>query len=193
MSILDSFDTAGDRGREFLEGMTPRDRALAGLMVAVLFVILSFFALSAMNGAKARARAGIADAAKAQAQVNLLLADFAEVNEEISRLDARLAAGANFSPATWLEKVGNEMQISANIKSINEKGVSETDFYKAHTVDVIVDDLDLKKLVELSHRIENAEATIRVDEMRVKADRKDRSKLGLRMTISVLKPLGSAG
>jgi hypothetical protein len=47
--------------------------------------------------------------------------------------------------------------------------------------------------VTLTHRVETAEAAIRIDEMRVKTDRKDRSKLSLRMTISVLKPLGSAG
>ncbi|GEM_PF-1804204 len=193
MSLLDTIDSAGDRGREFLEGMTPRDRALAGLMAGVLLLIFLFFGLSAMNASKDRARAGIADAAKAQAQIALLTSELIEINDEIGRLDGRLAAGASFSPATWLETVGNEMNISANIKGINEKGSSETDYYKAQTVDFIVDDIDLDTVVGLTHRIETAEAAIRVDEMRVKTDRKDRSKLGLRMTISVLKPLGSAG
>ncbi len=193
MSLLDSIDNAGDRGREFLQGMTPRDRALAGLMAGVLVLLVSFFGLSAMNSAKDRARAGIADAAKAEAQIKVLGSELAEINEEVAALDARLAAGASFSPASWLEQVGNEMQISANIKGINEKGSGETDFYKTQTVDVIVDDIDLDTVVNLTHRVETAEAAIRIDEMRVKADRKDRQKLGLRMTISVLKPLGSAG
>ncbi len=193
MSLLDSIDNAGDRGREFLQGMTPRDRALAALMATVLLLIGAFFGLSTMNSAKGRARTGIADATKAEAQVNLLAAELGEINEEVAALDAQLAAGEGISPATWMEKVGKELQISEKIKGINEKGSSETDFYRRQTVDVIVDDVDLDLIVTLTHRVETAEAAIRIDEMRVKTDRKDRSKLSLRMTISVLKPLGSAG
>ncbi len=193
MSILENIDNLGDQAREFLEGMTPRDRALAGLMVSVVFLVVVFFGLSTINGSKAKARAAIADAAKAQAQVNLLLSDFVEVQEEIAALDARLVAGASVSPATWLEKLGNEMGISANIKGINEKGSTETDFYRAQTVDFIVNDIDIDTVVKIAHKVESSEAAMRIDELRVKTDRKDRSKLGLRMTISVLKPLGNAG
>ncbi len=193
MSVLDSIDEVGARGREILEGMTPRDRALAGLMGGVLFLVLAFFALSAMNSSKAKARGAIADAAKAQAQVNMLLADFSELDAEIGTLDARLQAGASFSPATWLEQTGNELGISANIKGINEKGVIETDYYRAQKLDVIVDAIDLQKVVDLTWRIENAEPAIRIDELRVKVDRKDRTSLNMRMSISVLKPLEAAG
>jgi hypothetical protein len=193
MSLLDTIDDAGDRGREFLQRITPRDRALGALLTSVLFLVFSFFVLSAMSGARAKTKLAIADAAQAQAQVNLLLADFAELSEEIEALDARLQAGASFSPATWLEKIGNEMGISANIKSMNEKGITETDYYRAQKLDLRVDDIDLKQVVDLTYRIENAEPVIRIDEIRIKTDRKDRSKLDVRMTISVLKPLEGAG
>ena len=193
MSLLDSIDSAGDRSRELVQRMTPRDRGLAALMGGVLFLLLAFFALSAMSSAKAKARLAISDTAKAQAQVNVLLSDFSELNEEIGQLEARLAAGATFSPATWLETTGNELGISANIKGINEKGVGETDYYRAQRLDLIIDALDLAKTVEFIHRIENAEPAIRIDELRVKADLKNRQELDLLMTISVLKPLETAG
>ena len=193
MSLLDRIDDAGDRGREFLSGLTPRDQALMALMAFVVFGLVSYFALSTMAGSRDKARAAIADAAKAQAQINMLLADFAEVNEEIEALDARLAAGATIQPLTWFEQMGNELQIAANMKNINEKGTTETDYYKAQTVDVIVDDITLDMVVKIAHKIESSEAAMRIDEMRVKADRKERSKLDLRMTVSVLKPLGATG
>ena len=44
MSLLDRIDDAGDRGREFLSGLTPRDQALMALMVFCnLLLVIGFF------------------------------------------------------------------------------------------------------------------------------------------------------
>lgn len=192
MSLLDRIDTAGDRGREFLSGLTPRDQALTGVMVLVVLGLLTFFVLSAMSSSRDKARTAIADAAKAQAQINMLLADFADVDEEVRALDAKLASGESISPLTWFDGLGKELGINEKV-NINEKGSTETDYYRTSTVDVRIDDVALDTIVKIAHKIESSEAAMRIDEFRVKPDRKDRSKLDLRMTVSILKPLGAAG
>ena len=48
-------------------------------------------------------------------------------------------------------------------------------------IDVTVNDIDLKKAVELMFKIEKAPQAVRVNDMRIKTDRKDRSQLDLRL------------
>ena len=100
--------------------------------------------------------------------------------------------GKGFSPASWLEQSGNTMGISESIKSIQERGVERHDYYQAQKVELVLDDIDLVKLVELLHTLQEAPQAMRINDVRVKTDRKVRSNLDIRMEIAVLKPLDDA-
>ena len=192
MSVRDSLDVLGDRLRGALSGMAPRERLLVGFTAVVLLCFVSYFAAGAMKTSTRRVQSNISMAAQAQARVDSLLAEHAQLSSEAESLDSRLAAGKDFAPLTWLESVGNEMGIQGNIRSVTERGNEQTDYYQAQKIDLIVDDLDLRQLVDLMYRLEQAPQAIRINEARVKADRKNRSQLDLRMEIAVLKPLESS-
>jgi hypothetical protein len=121
-----------------------------------------------------------------------MLADYQSRVGNADALEARLQAGKDFTPLTWLEKVGNEMGISANIRSMTERGVVETDYYRAQKINILVDNINLQQTVDLLHRLESAPQAVRFDEVRLKTDRKEKSLLDVRIDISVLGPLEGA-
>ena len=192
MSVRDSLDVVGDRLRTTASGMAPRERLLVGFTAVVLLCFVGYFTADAMKTSTRRVQSNISLAAQAQARVDSLLAEYSQLSSEAESLDARLAAGKDFAPLTWLESVGNEMGIQGNIRSVTERGNEQTDYYQAQKIDMIVDDLDLRQLVDLMYRLEQAPQAIRINEARIKADRKNRSQLDLRMEIAVLKPLESS-
>jgi len=192
MSIGDSIDSLGDTIRNFLGGLTPRDRILLGVMGLAVLLVLGWFVTGAMNSQTKGLRAQLASASTAQQQVNVLMARYAELGGEVTALDERVAAGAGFSPASWLEQLGNELALTENIKSIQERGVEEREFYRAQKVEVVVDDMDLRQLVKILHKMQGAPQALRITNLRVKTDNKSREKLDVRFELAVLKPLGGA-
>jgi type II secretory pathway component PulM len=189
MSLRDSLDGLLDRVRDALSGLTARDRALLSVLVAAVVLTFGLFVTTAIGKREKAAAARLAAIEQAQAQVNLLLSRYTELSGEVAALDAELAESKELSPASWLEQLGNEMGLSASIKSINERGVEEQDFYKAEKVEVAIDDIDLRQTVDILYRIETAPQAMRVQDLRVKADRQDRSKLDVRVELAVLKPV----
>ncbi len=189
MSLSDSIDSFGDTIRNFLGGLTPRDRALLGVMVGALALVVAWLVVGAMGKQTKGLRSQLASATQAQSQVNALMGAYSEVAGEVTGLDTRLAAGQGFSPSSWLEQVGNELEITPLIKSIQERGVEEREFYRAQKVEVLIDDMDLKQLVKVMHKMQEAPQAIRVTNLRVKTDNKTREKLDVRFELAVLKPL----
>lgn len=192
MSLRDSIDSVGDRIRGFLSGLTPRDRMLLGVMVAAISIAVGWFVLGAMEKSQKNLKSQLASAQQAQAQINLLMGRYTEIAGDVAGLDARLEQGKGFSPASWLEQTGNTMKISDKIKSIQERGTEKRDFFQAQKVEVVIDDIDLKSLVDLLHTIQEAPQAMRIRDVRVKTDRKARENLDIRMEIAVLKPLEDA-
>lgn len=189
MTIQERLDLGSARLEGALSSLSPRDRALLLVMVVSLSLFGGWFAFSALNGAKRRAEQNLASTMQAQEQVNLLLARYAELQGDVAGLDARLAAGADFAPASFLETMGTEMGLSSNIKTIQERGTDETDHYRAQTVEFSVHDLKLGQIVDVLHKLETAPQAIRVTDLTVKADMKDRTLLDVRMQLAVLRPL----
>jgi type II secretory pathway component PulM len=192
MSLRDSIDSIGDSARSFLAGLTARDRTLLGVMVLAITLAVGWFVVGSMEKSRKNLKSQVASGAQAQAQVNLLMARYAELAGDVAGLDARLEQGKGFSPASWLEQSGNTMGISESIKSIQERGVERHDYYQAQKVELVLDDIDLVKLVELLHTLQEAPQAMRINDVRVKTDRKVRSNLDIRMEIAVLKPLDDA-
>ena len=192
MSALDSVEAGYERAREALAGLPPRDRALLMLMAGIFLLGLAWFANGAMVKARKKVKAQIAAVSMAQMQVDALLAEYNGLSGSAEALDAKLEAGRGFAPLSWLEKIGNDMQISSNIRSIQERGNDTTDYYVAQKYDITIDDVTLDQTVEFLHKMESAAQAIRITECRLKPDRKDRNKIDVRMEIAVLKPTGEA-
>lgn len=189
MSIGDTIDTVGDSLRSFLGGLTPRDRMLFGVMVAVVVLMLGWFAMGALRTQTKNLKSQLASAQQAQTQVNMLMAEYADISGEAVGLEARLEAGKGFSPASWLEKLAADLGITANLKSIKETGTEQRDFYQAQKVDVLIDNIDLRQLVKLLHKIQEAPQALRLGSLRVKTNPKTRSELDVRFELAVLKPV----
>ena len=192
MSIGDTLDSVGDNVRNFLGGLTPRDRALLGVMAGVVLLVMGWFVVGALNAQTKGLRSQLSSASTAQTQVNALMARYSEIAGEVTGLDTRLAAGEGFSPEVWLEALGKEMSIDENIKTILPRGTEEREYYRAEKVEVIVNDVDLRQLVKLLHKLQEAPQALRLTDLRVKTDNKAREKLDLRFELAVLKPLGGA-
>jgi len=192
MSFRDSIDSLSDRAGAVFKSMAPRERVLVAITAVVLCCTLGYFAQRAMSSSVDQVKANLSRTAQAQAQVDDLMRTYGDLSGEAEVLDSRLEAGRNFAPLTWLEEVGNEMGIQDNIKSVNERGTETTDYYAAQTIDVRVDDIDLRVAVDLLYRMETANQTVRVSDLRIKTDRKDRTQLDLRMELAFLRPGGES-
>lgn len=190
MSLLGTVDNIGQRLSDLLGDMTPRDRALLGVMALALLGVVTWLATGWMSSRTKQLELAIADTAQAQSQVNMLMGRYSELAGEVAGLDSRLAAGKDFQPASWLESLGKEMNIAENIKSINERGNEVTDYYKVQKMDLVVNDITLPQVVDLMHRMESEPRAIRTRELRIKTHTKDRSLFNVRMEFAVLKPLG---
>jgi len=186
MSLRDGLDIAGDRLRNAFGSMAPRERVLVAFTAAVLLAFVGYFATQAMEKSTRRVKTSISTTSTAQAQVDSMMAQYTELAGTVETLDARLQAGRDLAPLTWIETIGNEMNLS--IGSMNERGTETTDYYVAQTIDVRIDDLSLEQIVQLMYRFESSPQAIRVTECRVKTDRKERAKLDLNLTIDILKP-----
>jgi hypothetical protein len=192
MSIRDSIDSFGDRLQSLLAGLTNRDRALLLFMVVMILGALGWAVQGSMAKQEKRLKAQLNAATMSQYQVDTLLQQYNASVGKADALDARLAAGKDFTPLTWLESLGNEMGIAENIKSITERGVEVTDYYRAQKIDINVHNLTLDQAVQLMHKMEEAAQAIWVNEATINADRKDRNLMRLRLQISVLQPVEEA-
>ena len=192
MSLRDGIDSLSDRIQAVVSGMAPRERVLVAIAAVVVFCTLGYFANRTMTASENQLKANINRTMQAQAQVDDLLRSYSELAGRAETLDARLESGRNFAPLTWIESIGNDMGIQSNIRSVNERGTETTDYYVAQTIDVLVDDVDLKKAVDLLYRVETAPQAIRIRDMRLKTNRKDRTQLDLRMELAFLKPGGES-
>jgi len=188
MSLRDGVDIFGDRIRTVINGMAPRERLLVGITILAIFGVAAWFVQGQMEESTKRLKRQISATAIAQEQVDQLMAQHRELSGTVEALDARLAAGAEFQPLTWIESVGNTMGSSEKIRSVNERGTETNDYYIANKIDIRVDDLDLRQVTDLIYGLETAEQAVRIDECRVKADRKNRSNLDVTMQIAVLQP-----
>jgi type II secretory pathway component PulM len=192
MSVRDSIDSFGDRLQTLLGGLTPRDRALLAFMVILVLGAMGWAAQGSMVKQQARLKAQLNAATVAQYQVDQLLQQYNAAVGKADALDARLAAGKDFTPLTWLESLGNELGLAANIKSITERGIEVTDYYRAQKIDINVHDISLGQAVQFMHKLEEAAQAIWVTEATLNTDRKDRNVMRLRLQISVLQPLDEA-
>lgn len=188
MSLRDGVASFFDSARAWFLGLPERDRALLLLLVAVFSGGGLWAAHGAMAKARKQATARLSAASYAQAQVDALLVEYNELAGKAEALDARLAAGAGFTPLSWLEDVGRQMNISDNLKSLQERGSESTDWYKANKIQVSLDDIDLRQTVDFLYRLEQAPQAIRVQELSVRAERNDRTKLDVKADLAVLVP-----
>ncbi|MEE2829056.1 MAG: hypothetical protein VX498_07705 [Myxococcota bacterium] len=189
MRLAENLDRLGDAVRRIVGGLAPRERVLVGFTALVVLCFIGYFAKGAMDASKKQLTTNITLATQAQTQVDELLLTYADLTGTAQTLNARLEAGRDFAPLTWIESTGNEMGIQANIRSVNERGTEATDYYVAQTIDVVINDLDLRQTVDLLYRFETAPQAVRIRDLRIKADRKERSQLDLRMELAILKPL----
>jgi hypothetical protein len=192
MSVRDSIDSFGDRLQGLLSGLTPRDRALLLFMLVMVLCALGWAVQGSLGKQEKRLKTQLNAATVSQVQVDQLLQQYNAAVGKGDALDARLAAGRDFTPLTWLESLGNEMGIAANIKSITERGVEVTDYYRAQKIDINVHDITLAQSVEFMHKLEEAAQAIWVNEATLNTDRKDRNLIRLRLQISVLQPVDEA-
>ena len=192
MSLSNSVNAIADRLRGLLGGLTPRDRRTLLFGVSVVFLVGAWFTIGSMQKSTRQLNLNLAAAQGAQEQIDSMLQQFRSRVGEADALEARLEAGKDFTPLTWLEKMGNEMSISANIRSMTERGVIETDYYRAQKINVLVDNINLQQTVELLHRLESAPQDVRFEEVRLKTDRKEKALLDVRIDLLVLGPLEGA-
>jgi len=182
-------DVAGDRLRSLVTNMAPRERFLVAFTGLVVFCFVAWFVLDAMDSSTDKVKRQLTATSTAQAQVDSMLSVYGELAGTAEALDTKLAAGADFAPLTWIESIGNEMGISEKIRSVNERGSEETDYYVAQNYDIRIDDIDLRQVTDLIYRLESAPQAIRINECRVKTNRKNRAELDVSMEISILKPI----
>ncbi|HCP44680.1 MAG TPA: hypothetical protein DIU15_01400 [Deltaproteobacteria bacterium] len=192
MSLQDSIDTLSDKIRTTWTAITPRERASLAIMIVAILAVIGYFAVEAMNKNETQVKRNLASTEQAHESVEKLMQQYRVLAASAEALDTSLEAGRDFTPLTWLESVGNEMGISGNIRSMTERSVEETDYYRAQTIDIVVDDINLRQAVDFLYRLQSTAQVIRMNEVRVKTDRKNRELLDLRMELGVLRPLGGS-
>jgi general secretion pathway protein M len=150
--------------RHFWNQLTKSQKyiVMAGLMFvgAALFIQ---FAVVPYFEARQKVRSAIVANEKALQELSVLGAEYGVLrqrSEEIKRLIERRPPG--FALFSYLEKQAGEAAVKTNIRSMNPLKSSPAGIYEETAVEMKLDKLTMKQLVDFLYRVESPEEMVRI-------------------------------
>jgi general secretion pathway protein M len=150
--------------RHFWNQLTKSQKyiVMAGLMFvgAALFIQ---FAVVPYFEARQKVRSAIVANEKALQELSVLGAEYGVLrqrSEEIKRLIERRPPG--FALFSYLEKRAGEAAVKTNIRSMNPLKSSPAGIYEETAVEMKLDKLTMKQLVDFLYRVESPEEMVRI-------------------------------
>jgi len=177
----------------FLQRFSARERNLLGLAVAAA-VVIAFYTLvwEPLVQAKERTERQIRVKKQELVEIQNLRREYMDL---LNRLEASRKIidpanfDANFSLFPHIEStVGKVLGGRDKIRSMSPKTKPINDAYVEETVDLKLDGISLKQLVEMMYSIEKGEQPLRFSRLVIKKRRREPHEFDVTATVSMLKP-----
>jgi general secretion pathway protein M len=150
--------------RHFWDHLTKRQKYI--VIAGIVFVgaaLFNQFALAPYLEARQKVRSAITAGEKALRELSVLGAEYGVLrarSEKIKRLTERRAPG--FSLFSYLEKQADQAAVKTNIRSINPFKSSSTGVYEETAVEMKLDKVTMKQLVDFLYLVESPEDMVRI-------------------------------
>jgi general secretion pathway protein M len=150
--------------RHFWNQLTKSQKyiVMAGLMFVGAALLIQFAVVPYFE-ARQKVRSAIVANEKALQELSVLGAEYGVLrqrSEEIKRLIERRPPG--FALFSYLEKRAGEAAVKTNIRSMNPLKSSPAGIYEETAVEMKLDKLTMKQLVDFLYRVESPEEMVRI-------------------------------
>ena len=182
---------SGPRARfaEFLAGLSPRERSLlfgAAGVTAFLFVWLGLY--DPMVGALDRVDRQIATARRDAATVAALADRYRSLSQEVEDLESSGGKGGESSLFVELESTAVPIVGRERIVSMNPQSRPVGDRFEEDTVDLRLEGVPMRDVIELLYTIEYKDPPMRVARAAFKREYKDPSLIDATLVVARLSP-----
>ena len=150
--------------------LTKRERyyVSAGVALVALFIIFQFV-LSPFLGAKGKIKRSIQAKEKTLKELVSLSSEYGALKEGSRDIKKRLALRSrNFTLFSFLEKQAGRSKVKPNIKYMKPSISTDKGPYSESSVEMKLENITLKQLVEYLHLVESPENLVRIKRISVK-------------------------
>ena len=159
-----------DFWRKFKLKLTKRERyyVSAGVALISLFIIFQFI-LSPFLEAKGKIKRSIQAKEKTLKEIVSLSSEYGALKEDSWDIKKMLALRAeNFTLFSFLEKQAGQSGVKPNIKYMKPSTSTDKSPYSESSVEMKLENITLKQLVEYLHLVESPENLVRIKRISVK-------------------------
>ena len=161
--------------------------------VLVLLLALFSFVVDPILARAANLDRQLASAGRQLAELQTLRGEYQRQKQVIDRIDNRLRRQRrSFAIFSYLEQVAGRTGVQDKIQSMNTIASPPGTEYKEESVEVRMEGVTLKQLVEYMHRVENSPQILRIKRLQIAPGRENRQLLSVRLRISVFSLAESA-
>ena len=140
----------------------------AGIALVVLFIIFQFI-LSPFLAAKGKTKGSIQAKEKTLKELVSLSSEYGTLKEDSGEIKKRLALRSKgFTLFSFLEKQAGQSRVKPNIKYMKPSISTDKGPYSESSVEMKLENITLKQLVEYLHLVESPENLVRIKRISVK-------------------------
>ena len=177
-----------DRIQDFLRGLQPRERLLAGTAAGIALLLIVIFGgvqplLGAQRNATQRAEAS---ASELQA-VRALREQFDQVNGRLLTVEERIHDAPQGEIFSTLEQLASQSQVS--VDSMEPRSAPARDDYSETKVQVTLKGQTLSQVVRYLHGVESAPQPLSIKSLRIRTRADKPELLDVTFTVSSFEPI----
>lgn len=149
--------------KSYWESLDRRQRSIAAFGIAFVVVVLVWvFVLSPLWEAKTKMERSIQSNSRKLAEMVRMDEAFADQEAQISRIKTVLAARRDFTLFSYLEKKALEARVKGSIRQMSSMQGTKTASFEESLIDLKMDRLTIRQLVEFLYRVESPDEMIRI-------------------------------
>lgn len=167
---------------------------VVGAVILVLVAVLFTFVIDPILARAVNLDRRLDAATRQLAELQALRGDYQRQQQILDRIDAQLRRQKkNFAVFSHLEQVAGQTGIQDKIRSMNTVASPPNTVYKEDSVEVRMEGVTLRQLIEYLHRVERSPQVLRIKRLQVNPARANRQLLSVRFRVSVFSLVESAG
>jgi len=121
-------------------------------------------------------------------KIDLLRSQHLETKQKLDAVKTQLKnMPKDFSVISFIEKLADQENIRENIGSQKPKTMPLNDDYEESSVEIQMNNINLDRLVNFIHKIENSDHLLKVKQLRMKTKYNDRDLLSVTMQVTTYK------
>ena len=185
MAVEDRVASLLEPFQQLLGDLSPRDRTLLFGTIVLVLLVIGFVGQSYMAGKTQSLERMVQDRRANLDAVLFTATEYEATQEEVSQLEEELRSFRSFSLTGYLEETAGQAGITGeNLRDVKDRGSESGQYFTTRRVEVTLRNISLEALTRYVWAIEHAPQHLRIDNLRAKGNRRDRSQIDV--TIEVL-------